>query len=177
MSVDLVVSNALSATQQAVQDQNGNSSGLYLSTNNQVNVTSSGQVVFGIGGDGIGEWIQNASGGTGQNYGIAFYGNAQEWMRITNAGQVGVGTTAPSATLHVSGSVRFQGLASGPGNTTDLVADTNGNVFLQSSSRRFKENIRELKEDFRRLFGLRPVAFRHKESGTEGIGYVAEEVA
>lgn len=177
MSVDLVVNSDLNQQQpQAVQDQNGNSSALYLSTNNQVSLNSSGQMVFGVNGDGTGEWIQNSSNGnTGQDYGIAFYANGQEWMRITNDGEVGIGTQSPSATFVVAGSVQLQGLASGSG--TDVVADSNGNLFLQSSSIRFKENVRELKDDCRKLLGLKPVAFRHKDSGIEGIGYLAEDVA
>lgn len=45
-------------------------------------------------------------------------------------GDVGIGTTTPSAKLHVNGTVRFQGLA-GVFNDV-LVTDANGNVFYRN---------------------------------------------
>ncbi|MBN1187276.1 MAG: TMF family protein [Bacteroidales bacterium] len=45
-------------------------------------------------------------------------------------GNVGIGTTSPSAKLNVNGTVRFQNLGSGTG-TNMLVTDANGNLFTQ----------------------------------------------
>ncbi|HVS00238.1 MAG TPA: tail fiber domain-containing protein [Thermoanaerobaculia bacterium] len=186
-SLDLQVAGPLSSTPQVITDtsQNDTPSGVYLTSATStapgtVSVTSSGKVVFGIaakyqGTGGDGEWVQNTSAGTGSNFGLAFYGNHAEQMRLTNSGQLGIGTTAPSATLHVNGTVRFQGLQTSTGE--ELVIDGNGNVFIEASSARFKENIRELKEDFRKLLSLRPVAFEYKDSGAPSVGYLAEEVA
>lgn len=178
MSVDLTVGTDLSATPQAITDQNGNESGLFLTNaaTQTTNITSNGQFVLGINVDGTGEWIQNSSNGSRTNYGISFFGNSVERMRLTNAGELGVGTTAPSATLHVNGSVRLEGLKSGGAGTTDLVADSSGNVFLQSSSERFKENISEFKDDFSKILLLNPVSFQSKHTGETGLGYIAEDL-
>ena len=52
--------------------------------------------------------------------------NAIERMRITAAGNIGIGTTAPSTQLHTTGSVRFQTLT-GTGNRF-VITDLNGNI-------------------------------------------------
>jgi hypothetical protein len=56
--------------------------------------------------------------------------SATERMRITNQGNVGVGTSTPTAKLHTKGSVRLEGL-SGSGDRM-VVADNNGNLSTQS---------------------------------------------
>ena len=161
MGVALQVQNDLSTTPQAITDGN-NSTSVYLTS------SPSGKLVFGAPG----EWIQNTSEGTGP-WGLAFYGNSAERMRLTNGGQLGINTDSPTATLHVNGTVRLQGL-SGSG---DLIVDSSGNVSIQVSSARFKKNIRDLEDDFRKLLSLRPVAFQYKDSGVPSVGYLAEEVA
>jgi len=53
-------------------------------------------------------------------------GNATEKMRITTAGNIGIGTASPSTQLHTTGSVRFQTLT-GTGNRF-VITDLNGNI-------------------------------------------------
>jgi hypothetical protein len=178
MSIDLTITTTISGTPTQIGDQNNNVSGLFI-TNDATGITSirsKGKFVLGVndGTGGVGEWIQNSSNGTVSNFGISFFANSAEQMRLTNTGNLGIGTTTPSARLHVNGSVRFQGLTAGTGN--DLVADANGNVFLQSSSERFKENISEFKDDFSKILSLNPVSFQSKQTGATGLGYIAEDV-
>ncbi len=53
----------------------------------------------------------------------------------THSGDVGIGTTTPTAQLHTTGSVRFAGLANcGSG----IQSDASGNLACIASSRRFK---------------------------------------
>ncbi len=200
MSVDLVVAQGLSSTPQPIRDANGNASGLYLTNaaTGTTSLTSSGKLVFGLASPGgHGEWIQNSAAGTPGNGGIAFYGGSAEWMRLTSDGNLGVRTKNPAATvdvagtlkvinpaasppaattnsLSVSGAVSFPGLQIGSG--SDLVRGANGALAIQTSSAPFKENIRELKEDFGRILSLIPVSFTYKDSGQEAIGYTAEEL-
>jgi hypothetical protein len=67
---------------------------------------------------------------------IAFHvgGFENEKMRINASGRVGIGTIAPSATLHTNGTVRLQGLTSNNTLTNALVTDANGNVFTKDIS-------------------------------------------
>ncbi|HSS50367.1 MAG TPA: tail fiber domain-containing protein [Thermoanaerobaculia bacterium] len=185
MSIDLVVAvpfNTTSAPQQ-IQDQNQNSTGLYLtsSTIGTTSLTSKGKLVFGLSssGGGDGEWIQNTANGAQTGFGIAFYGDSKEWMRLTNSGQLGVGTTTPAATVDVAGTLNVSGGVSFPSlkalSGVDMVW-SNGTVGIQTSSARFKDNIHELKEDFRKVLSLVPVSFNYKGSGQESFGYTAEEV-
>jgi hypothetical protein len=55
-----------------------------------------------------------------------------ERMRLTAAGNLGIGVTTPSAQLHTNGSLRFQGLSAGSGNP--LVVDSLGNVSVGSTN-------------------------------------------
>jgi hypothetical protein len=71
--------------------------------------------------------------------GLAFFthnsttstGNMQESMRLTHNGNLGIGTTAPTAQLHTTGSVRFQG-AGTPAAGRVLTSDANGNATWQA---------------------------------------------
>ena len=58
--------------------------------------------------------------------------NTTEVLRITSNGYVGINTTAPTASLHNNGSVRFQNLPSGTGNV--LVIGNDGNVYASSQT-------------------------------------------
>lgn len=53
---------------------------------------------------------------------------------------------------------------------------TTKRVFANSSSRRYKENIRPLEDDFSALLDLDPVAFTWKETGQPGFGFIAEDL-
>ena len=58
---------------------------------------------------------------------IAFDGSAQR-------GNVGIGTGAPTAQLHTTGSVRFAGLTQDSTQPNVLVSDANGNLYYRSAS-------------------------------------------
>ena len=66
--------------------------------------------------------------GTNVNTPLLFYTNNAEEMRITNAGLVGIGTTAPDGLLHVhTGSA---GTWTAPANFNDVVIESNTNAGL-----------------------------------------------
>lgn len=77
-------------------------------------------------------------------------------MRFTNAGNLGIGTTAlaPTAQLHTTGNVRFA--AFGAGSAT---FDASGNV-SSSSDERLKENIEPFTRGLAAVLSIRPIAYR-----------------
>ena len=63
-----------------------------------------------------------------------------------------------------------------------VVVDSNGNLGTVSSSRRYKEDIQDMRDASDGLLRLRPVTFRYKEPFGDGskpvqYGLIAEEVA
>ena len=69
-----------------------------------------------------------------------------------------------------------------PGPGLPVLIDPSGQLGTSSSSRRYKEDIRDLGDASRRLFDLRPVAFRYRKADADGskpvqYGLIAEEVA
>ena len=101
-------------------------------------------------------------------------------MRISNDGNVGIGTTNPAQTLDVNGNVRV-----GTG-TTGCVEDSNGTVIagVCSSDLRFKKDIKPFGGILNNFSKLRPVnyywradEFSDKHFGkNQSFGLIAQEV-
>jgi hypothetical protein len=70
-----------------------------------------------------------------ENGGTLFYSNGAERMRISSAGNVGIGTLVPATQLHTTGSVRFAGVANC---ASGIQSDGSGNLSCIVSSRQFK---------------------------------------
>jgi hypothetical protein len=83
-----------------------------------------------------------------------------ERMRITNAGNVGIGTTTPSHLIQLAGG-----------------AYSDGSTWNPSSSVRWKENIQPLTNGVETLKQLHPVAYNYKKTPAKRtMGFIAEEV-
>jgi hypothetical protein len=112
-------------------------------------------------------------GGTFNNEALTFsthQGGASvaERMRIDPAGRVGIGTNAPTAQLHTTGTVRFQAFGAGT-----LQTDANGNLSVSSD-----ERLKNIQGGFNRglsaLQEIQPIAYHWKQStgyDTEGTYY------
>jgi hypothetical protein len=76
----------------------------------------------------------------------------------------------------------IRGVTTGASNAVPVMIDSNGQLGTTSSSRRFKEDIRDMGEASANLLRLRPVTFRLKQPYADGskpldYGLIAEEVA
>lgn len=81
--------------------------------------------------------------------------------------RLGVGTKTPGSRLSVTD------LPTGTG--TALVIDTDGNIYKNSSSRRYKDDIKPAGINTLALLNTAPVTFRYKDTGMMDIGYIAED--
>lgn len=121
----------------------------------------------------------------GQTNGTGYAGmfSGGKGLYVTGSGTVlrAMGNVAiglgPDATekLDVNGTARLRSMPSGSGTT--VVVDANGVLMRQSSSARYKKNVRPLEVDPAAPLALRPVRFDWKHSGQADIGLIAEEVA
>ena len=96
---------------------------------------------------------------TGPTGNIHFRMNNVDQMIITNAGRVGIGYTAPVATLDVNGSIA-------------------SDQYTIPSDARLKYNIHPIftGEGLKILAGLQPVSFQWKKNDRADIGLIAQEV-
>jgi hypothetical protein len=87
-------------------------------------------------------------------------------------GKVGIGTTSPYECLHVDGRVYIydmNGTSSG-----SVVRWYNNRLCYETSSRRYKKNIKTLVADFAEILTLAPSCYVDALSGEQEIGYIAE---
>jgi hypothetical protein len=99
------------------------------------------------------------------------------------ATNVGIGTTAPQARLHVAGDVRVDGnitlFSLGTASSTQATLCRNSSsqvAFCNSSSLRYKKNITPFIGGLDIVNRLRPINFTWKQDGMKDIGFGAEEV-
>jgi len=90
-------------------------------------------------------------------------------MVIERSGKVGIGTMTPGAILAV------KGLAPTSSYNWLKVNKVTGDFYYSSSSKRYKEDIQPLEDDFDKILQVEPKTFIDKASGQGEIGYIAEE--
>jgi hypothetical protein len=126
-------------------------------------------------GNNSGEGIASRrTSGQNQN-GLDFYTSYNKRLSITNSGNVGVGIANPSYSLHVNGSFGVSTLPFGDFRNVQWNEGT-GQFYYDNSSRRHKENITPLEDDFLKLLQAEPKTYtRPNAPGRWEIGFIAEE--
>jgi hypothetical protein len=115
----------------------------------------------------------NVSGGNSNNIHIGSMGSSGD------SGAIRIGTSGTQTSFFVSG---VRGVTTGDKDALPVVIDSNGQMGTVSSSRRFKEDIRDMGDASENLMRLRPVTFRYQRPFADGsqpiqYGLIAEEVA
>ena len=70
----------------------------------------------------------------GTGFSFKFSKGTSNYFFVSNNGSIGIGTVSPTAQLHTTGAVRFQGLAVNDALNSILVADPSGNLSLRDAS-------------------------------------------
>lgn len=128
----------------------------------------------GVNNIGIGMNAANSVAGTGNTN--VHIGNAGI---VSDSSVVRIGTLGSQSAFFAAG---VRGVTTGKGDGIPLVIDSNGQLGTISSSRRFKEDIRDMRGASLNLLNLRPVTYRYKQPFGDGskpiqYGLIAEEVA
>lgn len=92
------------------------------------------------------------------------------------AGNLGIGTTNPSAQLTVNGTIRN---LNGPSPTsgTSLVITASGDIAPQSSDARYKTNVEDLPSVLDAVMNIRPVSYNWKDEPQKWYGLLAQQVS
>ena len=94
-------------------------------------------------------------------------------------GAIRIGTAETHTSAWIAG---IYGASTGNPDAVPVLVDSNGQLGIQSSSRRYKEDIQDMGDVSSGVLMLRPVTFRYKKPYTDGTkpiqyGLIAEEVA
>ena len=97
----------------------------------------------------------------------------------TDTGTIRIGTYPTQTSAFIAG---IWGATTQSSGAVPVLVDSNGNLGVMSSSRRYKEDIQDMADASSGLLHLRPVTFRYKKPYSDGsqpiqYGLIAEEVA
>lgn len=154
----------------------GINSGFYSNASLPILTDADLAYVYSLGNDFV---IGNGTAARDLVFFTNGYATSNERMRITSAGDVGIGTTTPGSKLTVAGIVSPVGdnlYSMGTStNRWSEVWSTNG--VIQTSDKRLKTNIRPLPYGLKELQSLHPIQYRWAagNTGLNKIGLSAQE--
>lgn len=97
-----------------------------------------------------------------------FTGNSER-IRISSAGNIGVGITNPTSLFHVNGTANIVSTLTVGGSVTAIDFNSVSDVSL-------KENIKAIENPQNILSQINPVSFQWKSDGSVSYGMIAQEV-
>jgi hypothetical protein len=142
-----------------------NYGGLFISKGSEshgVYGVATGTLSHGVYGD--------AQATSGLNYGV--YGRTFSDAGYSGYFTGGLGVKVATGTLEAP-NIKIASVNIGSG--TALQIDALGGVVKSSSSRRYKENINPLTDNFSLILNAEPKSYTYKSSGQKDIGYIAED--
>jgi hypothetical protein len=149
--------------------------------NKSLFIYEDGMDAFGLGGANSEFRIFGAASGTNHlSFGkyVKSSNTFTEQMRISNAGNVGIGTTSPNEKLEVNGNIRLTGLNGG--GTTTASIDNAGNIIRTASDERLKTQIAPLEGSLERILKVQGVSYYWKNQESFGsakdIGFIAQDL-
>lgn len=106
---------------------------------------------------------------------LTFGSSANEIMRINQNGNVGIGTTGPTAQIHSTGSVRFANFGAGA-----ATFDANGNI-SSVSDETLKDIQRDYSEGTKQIKSINPIVYKWKDitgldTENEYVGWSAQNI-
>jgi len=147
------------------------SSGIFFK--NSSGGTSSTQLQISNTGGDLRVGVESSSGGSiqsGTSAYAAVFGNQGNYAtEFTTNGTVRL-------SINNTGAIFATGVRSSSAANNDLRYNTsNGEIYYQTSSERYKSNIVDLEFDTSNLYNLRPVSFDDNETGERCFGLIAED--
>jgi len=101
-----------------------------------------------------------------------------EKMRITENGNIGIGTTTPTETLDIDGNLRIRNISNGAF-ANDLAITSDGTLTLSSSDQRLKKDISNIESVLGKVLKLQGVTYNWIDSDVstkKDLGLIAQEV-
>jgi hypothetical protein len=130
-------------------------------------------------GDGTtNKWVtvSGANSGTGNGAAIIVQAGGTTVCAMGNDSSINGGTYSGTATLYSTGAWKVQGIASGAGNATMKWNTSTGAWTYDTSSLRYKENVRDSTYGLEAVKALRPREYEFKEDQRSDVGFIAEEL-
>lgn len=148
--------------------------------NKHLHIVGAGDQQIGIQSSDAGGrlWsLQSSSGASNGRFEIVDRTSNVSRLVIENTGEVGVGTLSPADKLHVNGIIRVVTLGVADTTTTLCRNTSNQIATCNSSSLRYKTDVKPFAGGLDMVKLLRPITFTWKQGGSRDLGFGAEDVA
>lgn len=137
--------------------------GMYVGVDN-----STGSQFVGVAYSGN-IWVSGA-------YPLCFATNGAERARIDSSGNLYIGRTSGGGRLNVQGDTYLYSITGSAGTNAVKYNTSTGLLSYDTSSARYKDNIRNSIYGLKEVLLMRSTMFEYKDSGRTDVGFIAEEL-